>query len=87
MFTMMTFVLSIGKQPAIGCQHMPHSFCKASLLTEGDITVPFRTATETRTSRGKFHSSCATSNSIQSCAIEEMVNNQGESGTMPQHFK
>eukprot|EP00057_Strongylocentrotus_purpuratus_P017443 XP_011671917.1 PREDICTED: uncharacterized protein LOC105441950 [Strongylocentrotus purpuratus] len=42
MFTMMTFVLSIGKQPAIGCQHIPHSLCKASLLTEGDITDTFQ---------------------------------------------
>lgn len=42
MFTIMTFVLSIGKQPAIGRQHMPHSFCKASFLTEGDITDTFQ---------------------------------------------
>ena len=87
MFTMMTFVLSIGKQPTIGCQHMPHSFCKASLLTEGDITDTFQDCYRDSNNRGKIHSSCATYNSIHSCAIKEMVHNQGESGTMPQHFK
>lgn len=41
-FQLPYFLWSTGKQPAIGCQHLPHSFCKAAVLTDGDVEDTFQ---------------------------------------------
>lgn len=32
----------IGKNPAVGCRHLPQSYCKVAKLTEGDIEDAFQ---------------------------------------------